>query len=99
MQGATGANEDIRISQKVSIHAPYAGSDQAVPVADYSEDMVSIHAPYAGSDIISFDRGNVLFAFQSTPPMQGATYIERLSECRTKFQSTPPMQGATVGTP
>ena len=73
MQGATGANEDIRISQKVSIHAPYAGSDQAVPVADYSEDMFSIHAPSAGSDVISFDRGNVLFAFQSTPPMQGAT--------------------------
>ena len=49
MQGATGAVGTLVDAAKVSIHAPYAGSD-----ADGSEAAprikVSIHAPYAGSD-------------------------------------------------
>ena len=41
--------------------------------------------------------GVAIFAFQSTPPMQGATRRQiRLLLIRNRFQSTPPMQGATA---
>ena len=62
-----------RIPQcRVSIHAPYAGSD-AVSKQCCGENDVSIHAPYAGSDIKPGDEQEGPDKFQSTPPMQGAT--------------------------
>ena len=41
-----------RYIDKVSIHAPYAGSDESKFHKKISIAMVSIHAPYAGSDVI-----------------------------------------------
>ena len=35
---------------------------------------VSIHAPYAGSDGYTLNTISGMLGFQSTPPMQGATY-------------------------
>ena len=79
---------------KVSIHAPYAGSD-CKEGYQYRLLCVSIHAPYAGSD----DRHKVLDSpcsgFNPRPLCR-----ERLSKSSRRnafgqFQSTPPMQGAT----
>ena len=73
MQGATEYHKAMIKYQRVSIHAPYAGSD----IRNLSHlvffNLVSIHAPYAGSDC--FPDGYQLShpRFQSTPPMQGAT--------------------------
>ena len=49
MQGATVFYRIRLTDKKVSIHAPYAGSDKKffMPIEDL---YVSIHAPYAGSD-------------------------------------------------
>ena len=56
----------------VSIHAPYAGSDESEKAA-YNLGKVSIHAPYAGSDTLYIVGQKNCPMFQSTPPMQGAT--------------------------
>ena len=57
--------------QKISIHAPHAGSD---PDIDYPDDYdpISIHAPHAGSDSLILAAFKFL-SFQSTLPMRGAT--------------------------
>ena len=49
MQGATDERLRVYDSIMVSIHAPYAGSDEAWEEA-VDHLCVSIHAPYAGSD-------------------------------------------------
>ena len=51
MQGATDFGEYASPENKVSIHAPYAGSDAAEAQKD-RDFQVSIHAPYAGSDFL-----------------------------------------------
>ena len=71
------------VAVKVSIHAPYAGSDMICRSIDKLTD-VSIHAPYAGSDVLSLVEFAPADVFQSTPPMQGATFHERygyFSDC------------------
>ena len=50
MQGATCFFFVIVRGRKVSIHAPYAGSDALYGSVALDEIWVSIHAPYAGSD-------------------------------------------------
>ena len=50
MQGATGAVGTLVDAAKVSIHAPYAGSDCNTACVVWRSRCVSIHAPYAGSD-------------------------------------------------
>ena len=42
----------------------------------YRRYVVSIHAPYAGSDLMVKNAVMIYLKFQSTPPMQGATYLE-----------------------
>ena len=59
-------------SKRISIHAPYAGSDDITGLS-FSELKISIHAPYAGSDPSQFNSFSVWYRFQSTLPMQGAT--------------------------
>ena len=72
MQGATQPELILPIPLMVSIHAPYAGSDDREIGLKLTQD-VSIHAPYAGSDVIVFVQLLRAVVFQSTPPMQGAT--------------------------
>ena len=49
MQGAPRLDRGIPDHAAVSIHAPYAGSDQETDPGVHGR-TVSIHAPYAGSD-------------------------------------------------
>ena len=51
-RGATRAITLLSQSEKVSIHAPRAGSDLDVPPLQRSRRGVSIHAPRAGSDML-----------------------------------------------
>ena len=53
MQGATPAETGQTITVVVSIHAPYAGSDD-IASKYRDQQKVSIHAPYAGSDFSNF---------------------------------------------
>ena len=50
MQGATNACQSKISGTAVSIHAPYAGSDDHIFYDGEYISIVSIHAPYAGSD-------------------------------------------------
>ena len=72
MQGATTIHCLIIFDNFVSIHAPYAGSDQ-YRQQKFEMNDVSIHAPYAGSDTDALSVSISRDRFQSTPPMQGAT--------------------------
>ena len=58
--------------------------------------MVSIHTPARGTTKVTLGIPGMAKAFQSTPPMQGATihWIQKIR--KIWFQSTPPMQGATA---
>jgi len=73
VRGATWLRSWRCCDDRVSIHAPRAGSD-VVGRGSSSVGLVSIHAPRAGSD----DLGSYLPCmaqnkFQSTPPVRGAT--------------------------
>ena len=57
---------------------------------------ISIHAPHAGSDNSPGFARVILFIFQSTLPMRGATTVSPFVSLRGfLFQSTLPMRGAT----
>ena len=49
MRGATGLLVQQHYTERISIHAPHAGSDDANDFDDNNLD-ISIHAPHAGSD-------------------------------------------------
>ena len=72
MRGATSPYAPIQDYQRISTHAPHAGSDLengfgiCIP-------LISTHAPHVGSD---FSKAQSLFdltVFQPTLPMRGAT--------------------------
>ena len=69
----------VLIPAHVSIHAPYAGSDIMLCLRP-AKCTVSIHAPYAGSDANGILLRSWFTRFQSTPPMQGATYARILNK-------------------
>ena len=50
VRGATHDADFIRVSIKISIHAPRAGSDVMPPQLVIAQYIISIHAPRAGSD-------------------------------------------------
>ena len=79
---------------RVSIHAPYAGSDVMIPsmpmrTACFNPRPLCRERPEPDKTAIKS------MLFQSTPPMQGATRMLYITVRCCKFQSTPPMQGAT----
>ena len=57
---------------------------------------ISIHAPLAGRDIHPGTRLLSPGVFQSTRPLQGATFgAQRIGPVHDLFQSTRPLRGAT----
>ena len=59
------------------------------------EIQISIHAPRVGSDKTAGGWTCSNSGFQSTLPVWGATYENKLQELNRKFQSTLPVWGAT----
>ena len=61
---------------------------------------ISIHAPRAGSDLVQLADKLVLYTFQSTLPVRGATLADSIRLLAQKsFQSTLPVRGATLKLP
>ena len=60
------------LNHLISIHAPRAGSD-ARPTENTAPYFISIHAPRAGSDGWHSRVGRLIYKFQSTLPVRGAT--------------------------
>ena len=78
----------------ISIHAPRAGGDgKKVDWDKYTD--ISIHAPRAGGDGEQVLNTVLKLAFQSTPPVRGATLNRQAMSFQKRFQSTPPVRGAT----
>ena len=72
------------------------GERRLSPAQAPEDGEISIHAPHAGSDMLRRQVLQILFAFQSTLPMRGATSNETINEAvDAEFQSTLPMRGAT----
>ena len=72
MRGATFYLFCCTNGHQISIHAPHAGSDQVIN-GKTGRHNISIHAPHAGSDGSRTEKYTVVYRFQSTPPMRGAT--------------------------
>ena len=56
----------------ISIHAPHTGGDRR-PEGTCGQLIISIHAPHTGGDGLPPARRGWVKAFQSTPPIRGAT--------------------------
>ena len=93
-----GATEEMAIEQRaatVSIHAPRAGSDEAIPGAAVSESACFNPRSPCG-ERPGGNRGDLpQAAFQSTLPVRGATVRVHIRILPKKFQSTLPVRGAT----
>ena len=61
------------VCNRISIHAPRAGSDYPVGLCSRYEHGISIHAPRAGSDSAGAFYLPYFIRFQSTLPVRGAT--------------------------
>ena len=59
---------------RISIHAPLVGSDQEIQIGR-RQDTISIHAPLAGSDSFCETVRYIMYKFQSTLPLRGATRL------------------------
>ena len=57
----------------ISIHAPRVGGDVEFDKTSYRALSISIHAPRVGGDCVRMVINGLLFRFQSTPPVWGAT--------------------------
>ena len=58
--------------------------------------MISIHAPLAGCDFVQIGGIFLIYEFQSTHPLRGATRAEEILRGSNRtFQSTHPLRGAT----
>ena len=60
------------------------------------QDSISIHAPLAGCDVECGLRLIGYSQFQSTHPLRGATFTNKMPKLMILFQSTHPLRGATT---
>ena len=75
MQGATVGDVSFCFIPHVSIHAPYAGSDGIF--CPFLNPIICFNPrPLCRERPILQNTCGILFRFQSTPPMQGATGVE-----------------------
>ena len=72
VRGATGIPRFYDLTDMISIHAPRAGGDHKRH-RNRGGRTISIHAPRAGGDGYGLPRLAANIAFQSTPPVRGAT--------------------------
>ena len=94
MRGATLSAGSARKSNKISIHTPHVGSDCG-SCQFFHTSGISIHTPHVGSDNQCKTCLHLIYLFQSTLPMWGATPNKVEGTDTSVFQSTLPMWGAT----
>ena len=95
MQGATVYDDDKLITLAISIHAPYAGSDDFSTSLAVERKIFQSTLPMQGATV-SLIFSPISIKFQSTLPMQGATernsrasaqeYFNPRSLCRERLQ-------------
>ena len=98
MRGATRVLRHILRAQKISIHAPRAGSDEKY-FAGWVKHVISIHAPRAGSDSTRCQVRRGLHHFNPRSPCGERPIADgTLPTNLQRFQSTLPVRGATITT-
>ena len=78
----------------ISIHAPHAGRDEAIPCQQWLSVHFNPRAP-CGARQFCTKTARAQILFQSTRPMRGATLADARLDGQERFQSTRPMRGAT----
>ncbi len=78
LRGATNRGKNKDYKDWVSIHAPLARCDLALP-PQYISHIVSIHAPLARCDVGLGAAASAYARFQSTHPLRGATITARFT--------------------
>ena len=96
MRGATIPKNPGVTQNRISIHAPHAGSDWA-GIGIYFGLAISIHAPHAGSDLDENGEISDQANFNPRSPCGERPAHTFLTSCFRLFQSTLPMRGATMG--
>ena len=98
VRGATCAIKELEAMERISIHAPRAGSD-ANRLSNKAYTSISIHAPRAGSDYNRLAK-NGKEKISIHAPRAGSDPDEKNEPPRIyRFQSTLPVRGATHGHP
>ncbi len=82
------------MGQRISIHAPHAGSDMDDIQAPLIG-TISIHAPHAGSDAMRLSNAAARHNFNPRSPCGERRTGLLVAGLLTLFQSTLPMRGAT----
>ena len=81
---------------RISIHAPRAGGDVVLACIVPSLKTYFNPRPPCGGRRVYVGDGYTIEAFQSTPPVRGATFEDNADSAEALFQSTPPVRGATT---
>ena len=79
---------------EISIHAPREGSDADLVALGIAQPVISIHAPREGSDIFQFCFVAIIFTFQSTLPVRGATMAQRVALKAESISIHAPREGS-----
>ena len=95
MRGATMTNNEERLKEIISIHAPHAGSDTTMQQVK-RDAMISIHAPHAGSDHTLWVSLVMPSDFNPRSPCGERPLLTHSIHATFTFQSTLPMRGATI---
>ena len=82
----------------ISIHAPHTGRDPRPCPGKRRGTKISIHAPHTGRDFLCSAVMVLIYQFQSTRPIRGATVMLKRNDLFLSFQSTRPIRGATAPT-
>ena len=96
MRGATARVPSVKCGSGYFNPRAPCGARRVRHSAYQAASGISIHAPHAGRDPDGNSTFTVLFRFQSTRPMRGATIVSSQTMDFDKFQSTRPMRGATA---
>ncbi len=95
-RGATSDSRSQAYQTRISIHAPYIGSDTKTRTdsrvyVNFNPRPLHEERPFDTSMPLSTS------PFQSTPPTRGATQMVQMAQIiDAQFQSTPPTRGATA---
>ena len=95
MRGATLGKLVEDTVQRISIHAPRAGSDGCTVYYQKRTQGISIHAPRAGSDLLLRYHLRLNQYFNPRSPCGERQPNTALRICCNIFQSTLPVRGAT----
>ena len=93
LRGATHISRRRNQHEHFNPRAPCGARQIEVTLADDVD--ISTHAPLAGRDCTSVSFSMMVYLFQPTRPLRGATKMDEIEAVFNRFQPTRPLRGAT----